>query len=201
MKTRLLISLSSLFAIALFEMARAQPSTNEQMVTDAVEAQVDESFEGDSGRALLIIPGQPELDILVAGAIADAMRHKYPQVMLASSPSPSADNLTFDIQGFDFRFRKGASRGFLKAHKIKRELQGQLRITIKSGTDGQLREVKDIPFSSTDVIEPGWAKYVDSRSIPELAPLAPSSSWSRYVEPALVITAVGTLVYLFFANR
>ncbi len=201
MKTKLLMTLSLVYAIALSGVAWAQPPTNEQIVTDAVKAQVDKSFERDSARALLIIPGPTELDILVAGAIADAMRRKYPQVMLASSPSPAADNLTFDIQGFDFRFRKGASRGFLKAHKIKRELQGQLRITVKSGTDGQLREVKDIPFSYTDVIEPGWAKYVNSRSISELAPPVPTSSWSRYAEPALVITAVGTLVYLFFANR
>jgi hypothetical protein len=201
MKTKLLAPLSLIYAMMMIGVARAQPPTNEQMVTDAVEAQVEKSLERDSARALLIIPGQTQLDILIAGAIANPMRRKYPQVMLSSSPSPAADNLTFDIQGFDFRFARGASRGFLKAHRIKRELRGQLRITIKSGMDGQLREVKDIPFSYTDAIEPGWAKYVNSRTISELAPPVPTSSWSRYVEPALVISAVGTLVYLFFANR
>jgi hypothetical protein len=201
MRNKLLMPLSAVCMIALFEMARAQPPTNEQIVTDAVKEQVDRSFKGDSAPALLVISDQSELDFLAAGAIADAMRNKYPQVMLASSPAALADNLTFDIQGFDFRFRKGASRGFLRAHKIKRELQGQLRITIKSGMEGQLRDVKDVPFSYNDVIEPEWAKYVNSRTIPELAPAPPVSSWSRFVEPSLAIAAVGTLVYLFFANR
>jgi hypothetical protein len=192
---------SLLMVLACMSSARTQPLTNEQIVVNTVRQQINQNIEKDSASALLVISSEKELDLLIAGAIADAMRTKYPQVLLASSPSPNANNLAFDIQGFDFSFHKGASRGFLKAHKIKRQLQAQLRITIRSGMDGQLREVRDFSVAYDDIIDPAWAKFVNSRNIPELAPPVPSSGWSRYVEPTLVISAVGTLVYLFFANR
>ncbi len=192
---------SLLLAFIGFTSVWSQPVTNEQIVVNSVREQITQGIEKDSAAALLIISGEKDLEILIAGAIADAMRSKYPQVLLSSTLAPNADNLQFDLQGFDFSFSKGASRGFLKAHKIKRQLQAQLRITIRSGMDGQLREVKDFSVAYNDVIDPAWAKYVNSRNIPELAPQAPASGWSRYVEPTLVIGAVGALVYLFFANR
>jgi hypothetical protein len=195
-----------IFLILVFEFAgiaivHSQPPTNEQLVVSAVKEEIDKSLSKDSTSTLLVISGKKELEILIGGAIADAMRDKYTQVLMDSIPTRNADNLTFDIQGFDFSFYKGASRGFLKAHKIRRQLQAQLRITISSGMDGQLREMKDIALNRSDTIEPVWAKYVNSRNIVELSPQAPASNWSRYVEPTLVIAAVGALVYLFFANR
>jgi hypothetical protein len=198
------LGILSLFCILVFISFRtsfSQPPTNEQVVISAVRDEVDKNFSSDSASALLVVASEKELDLLVAGAIADAMRTKYPQVLLSSTAAPNAENLTFNIEGFDFAFRKGASRGFLKTHKIRRDLQTQLRITIKNGTDGQLREVKDLTISHSDTLDPAWVKYVNSRNINELAPQAPPSGWSRYVEPTLVIGAVGALVYLFFANR
>ena len=201
MRNKLIAPFSLLLSLSCFIPALSQPSTNEQIVIDAVKSQVERNISPDSDGALIVISGVSELEILISGAIADAMRGKYSQVMLGSTPGLTADNLTFDVQGFDFSFRNGDSRGFLRAHKIRRDLQGRFRITIKSGVDGQLREVKDIPISYTDSMDPGWAKYVNSPNIPLLAPPVPPSKWTRYVEPALVISAVGALVYLFFANR
>ncbi len=201
MRNNLVAPLTLLLTMALILPALSQPSTNEQIVIDAVRSQVDKGISPDSDGALVVISGATDLEMLVSGAIADAMREKYSQVMLASAPAPSADNLTFAIQGFDFSYRNGGSRGFLKARKISRELRGQLRITIKSGTDGKLREVEDILISYNDSIDPGWAKYVNSPNIALLAPPVPPSKWTKYIEPALVVSAVGALVYLFFANR
>jgi hypothetical protein len=196
-----IILLSVFLALIGFAVARSQPPTNEEVVVSAVKDQVEKNFGSDSVPALLVISGEKELELLVGGGIADAMRDKYPQVLLSSAPAPNADNLTFNIEGFDFSFHKGASRGFLKTHKINRRLQEQLRITIRNGIDGQVREMKELSISYSDTIDPAWAKYVSSPNIVELSPSAPVSSWSRYVEPGLVIAAVGALVYLFFANR
>ncbi len=201
MRNSLVAPLSLLLVMAYFIPALSQPSTNEQIVIETVRSQIDKSISPDSGGALVVISGANDLEILISGAIADAMRGKYFQVMLGSAPAPSADNLTFAVQGIDFSYRNGDSRGFLRAHKILRELRGQLRITIKGGIDGQLREVKNIPISYKDSIDPGWAKYVNSPNIPLLAPPVPPSKWTKYIEPALVVSAVGALVYLFFANR
>jgi len=200
-KSAAIIILILVFEFAGLAIVHSQPPTNEQIVFSAVKEEIDKSLSKDSASALMVVSGKKELEVLIGGAIADAMRRKYPQVLMDSMPSPNADNLTFDIQGFDFSFNKGASRGFLKAHKIRRQLQAELRISIRSGVDRQLREMKDIVIERSDTIEPAWAKYVNSRNIVELSPQAPASNWSRYVEPALVIAAVGALVYLFFANR
>jgi hypothetical protein len=203
MKSRFSVIIFLILFLQFVDIAivHSQPPTNEQLVVSAVKEEIDKSLSKDSASVLMVISGKKELEVLIGGAIADAMRSKYPQVLMDSTPSPNADNLTFDIQGFDFSFHKGASRGFLKAHKIRRQLQAQLRITISSGLDRQLRDMKDIEFYRSDTIEPVWAKYVSSRNIAELSPQAPASSWSRFVEPTLVIAAVGALVYLFFANR
>lgn len=53
----------------------------------------------------------------------------------------------------------------------------------------------------TDIIQRSLIKSLSNHSYPFLYPSFSCDPLSRYVEPALVTTIVGGLVYLFFANR
>jgi len=183
---------------------------------------VENAIPGDSASPVLIIsdniyksetesksgPGDEdrqahfeEFVMLCRDGIAEGLRDKYRQVFIDSIPDDHYLGLTYGILGTDFKYSKGSSRGMFKSRRIKREFRLQLRINIKGSLDNAVLDSYDIPVNYRDEIEPSMQDYVRSRKLEELAPKDPGSGWSRYVEPALVISTVGVLVYLFFANR
>jgi hypothetical protein len=196
-----LLLLTPVLFVLLFNIAFGQPPTNEQVVISAVKDATLKQFQEIHQGAISIITGKTALDSLFSTSVADAMRARYSQVMIASGPNSALDNLTINILGFEFKYKKGSGRGFLRACRIKRELRCDLRIIIESDSGGALQDMQNLTINYSDQIDPSQTSFVKSRDIPELAPAFPGSRWSRFVEPALVTVAVGTLVYLFFANR
>lgn len=199
-KSRLSLIIAGVILLS-FGIAYGQPLSNEQIVISSVKAAVDSEVTGDSTHTLQITVKAAELDRLVGDGLYDGLRDKYGKAIYLSSLDPQLLSLNYDILGFDFSYKKGQSRGFFKSHKIARDFRCQLRININGGPDSKLILSQGISVSYHDEIEPSDLNYVKSRRIPELAPSAPGSGWSRYAEPSLVIASVGTLVYLFFANR
>jgi len=193
----LISSISLCFTVS----ASGQPLSNEQVVISSVKDAAANGLSGDSENSLRIVSDEEGLQGIFATGIAEGIIGKYARVMIMPTEDSSAFNLNFDILGFNFTYEKGSSRGFLKTKKIRRALNCELRIIVKSGADGALREIKRLPIDYHDEVEPSSIKVINSRIIPELAPVAPGSGWSRFMEPSLVIATVGALVYLFFANR
>lgn len=195
--------LSSVFIVLLLlhGAASAQPPTNEQLIITAVKAAVEKEIPADPSSGVRIIGGGEGKARLFEQGIADGLRSKYGLVAIGQTGDSLFKNVNYDIQGFEFGYEKGSSRGFLRNRRVIRHFRCQLRITIQDNPDGVLLASRDIGIDISDQIEPSDLEYVKSRDIPELAPEPPGSGWSRIAEPALVIASVGALVYLFFANR
>lgn len=192
---------ATIFLLLSGPFAAGQTLSNERVVISAVRSAVDGGLSGDSTAAVRVVSDEEGLRGIFATGIAEGIMNKFSRVMIAPSPDTNSLNLFFEIYGFDFDYGKGGSRGFLRARRIRRQLGCELSITMKSGVDGTLLDIKRLAVSYGDEVEPSSVRVINSRHIPELAPEAPGSGWSRYAEPSLVIATVGVLVYMFFANR
>jgi hypothetical protein len=194
MLAALIISAPAILAQGLIE-------TNEQIVISSVQEAVIESLRTETFGRMVIPLAQSGIERPVSVGIAGALRDMGVEVLADGAGGDSAKRLSYDVLGFDFSYRRGDSRGFLRKPMIKREFAAQLRITVKAPPNGRIVFLNEIGVEYNDNIAPGFVELARSRDIPELAPDPPGSGWIRFVEPAIVTGAVGALVYLFFANR
>jgi hypothetical protein len=200
-KAKILFFIAGLIFLSAFRVAvSGQPLSNEQIVLTTVKQAVAEKITGDTSFIVQVEVKSGELEKLIGDGIRDGLRNKFGQPIYLTELDPQKLTLSFNISGFDFTYKKGHSRGFLKSNKIARDLRCQVRLSIDNTATG-ISNFHEILAIYHDEIEPSDLNYVKSHSIPELALAAPGSGWSRYAEPSLVIASVGTLVYLFFANR
>lgn len=196
-----IIYLCACFSASLSAAAGAGPVSNEQVVIMATAHNIDSAFTRVMPQEMNIVADSGGMNSLISFGIAEGLRGKYDRITISRAPDTSASNLDFDLLGFAMDYGLGSSRGFLKGRRIRRELRCELRINIRDGKGGALREARSLAITHVDEIERSDIGFVNSRDISELAPQAPESSWSRYAEPSLVVASVGVLVYLFFANR
>lgn len=197
-KSNIAIACAFLFALSV-STSFASPASNEQILINSTAAKVESSFSEVMTGGLSIVTDTTGLGGLISAGIAEGLKGRYDTILLAAGPVTIGPNLYFDLLGFNLDYKKGASRGFLRGRKIRREMLCELRINIRDG--GLLRDARNVTVYYNDEIERADIRFVNSRDIPALAPEPPGSSWSRYAEPALVVGSVGALVYLFFANR
>jgi len=200
-KAKLLILFAGLIITAVWNVAfSGQPLTNEQIVLSTVKQAVADKVPGDTSVIVQIEVKSGELERLIGDGIRDGLQDKFRQAINPGEIDPQKLTINYEMLGFDFTYKKGHSRGFLKSNKVARDLRCQVRLSIDNGASGNSNS-HEISAFYHDEIEPADLNYAKSRTIPELSPAAPGSGWSRYAEPSLVIASVGTLVYLFFANR
>lgn len=188
--------LAVIWSIDLF----SQPLSNEQIVISTIRQAVAEKVPADTSHSMQIVEKAGELERLIGDCILDGLHDKFRKAIYILESDSQKLTIDYAVLAFDFTYKKGGSRGFLKSNKIARDLRCQIRLNIDNAAAG-VSNSHEISAIYHDEIEPSDLTYVKSRRIPELAPAAPGSGWSRYVEPSLVIASVGTLVYLFFANR
>ena len=198
---------SSIFIIACLAvltvgpLAGGQPPTNEQVVVSAVKSACEKEFNESRGSRLRIITTGTGLEGLVSTGIAAAMRSKYLEVVLAGKPDSLSDNLFFDLAGFDMSYKEGEARGFMKGHAINRRLRSLLLVTIRQGVQGQILDQKSLDIEYSDTIDPSMMNAINSDYLPQLAPKAPGSDWSKYAAPAVFAVSAGVIMYLYFAHR
>lgn len=175
--------------------------SNEQIVSTTVKAAALRELGDFQNQRIVVVTDGTPLNGMIASALADALRNKSAEVMLASQPDSTSENLAFKILNFEFKYKKGSRRGFLRQHRIKREFQSQLQLTLESGVSGDIIAAYNLPLSYNDQIDPGSSASVKSDDIPELALKSPGGAISKLAKPALVVASVTVLVYLFFANK
>lgn len=175
--------------------------TNEEVVISSVRAAVEETMRGQKLDRIQMNMAKSGIDGPVSNGIAEALRSLGIKVFAGGNDAGSANGLDYDLLGFDFNYRKGTSRGFLRKPMIRREFEARLRITVTESIKGPISSFEDVAVSYVDNIDPRFANLVRSRDIPELAPDLPGSGWTKVVEPVVVTAAIGGIVYLFFANR
>lgn len=197
----MILALISLILVSITASAQKLVPTNEEVVISSVRAAVEEKMRGQGLDQIQMNMAKSGIDGPISNGIADALRSLGIQVFAGGNDSVSVNSLDYDLLGFDFNYRKGTSRGFLRKPMIKREFEARLRITVTELVKGPILSFEDVAVSYIDNIDPRFANLVKSRDIPELAPDLPGSSWTKVVEPVVVTTAIGGIVYLFFANR
>ncbi len=191
-----------IIALAIFTFpASAQIISNEQAVILAARAGVDENFNNGAFEAVKIEVGESEISRPVAIGLAEGFENININVVGNAPADSSVKKIECDILGFDFKYENGDSRGFLQRRMIKRKFTAFLKVTVIDPEIMSVSEIKDITINYEDQINPELADLVKSRTIHALAPRFPSSGYKRVVEPVIVTGAVGSLIYLFFANR
>ncbi len=173
--------------------------TNEQVVSKAFRDVVGHAGILDGlidirVEPVVASPGRP-----LYNGLTEALAARGISVHSRGGAAPKS--MTIEILGFDFRYGRGKSRGFLRAPMIKRIFDARVRISLTEIRNGQLLGAEDLAVSYADELNPAVERLIKSRDIPELAPALPVSGWTRIVEPVVVTAAVGGLMYLFFANR
>lgn len=181
--------------------AQKQVLTNEQVVISAVREAAEKTMRDNGLDKIQIDMAKSGINRPISYGIADALRSLGVEVFAGGLSEEPINDLKYDVLGFDFDYRKGGSRGFLRKPMIKREFAARLRITISKSNAGRISSFEDIVVSYIDNIDPKFSDLVKSRDIPELAPDLPGSGWTKIVEPVVVTAAIGGIVYLFFANR
>jgi hypothetical protein len=194
----------SIAAIAFFILsgsAGAQVITNEQAVANAAREGVLTNFQD-------LKPGNINIRVLdndITRPVAIGLSEGFEGLgFVVFGNDESLNNVQYlecDILGFEFKYENGDSRGFLRKRMIRRKFIAALKLTFMKAEDKHISGIKDITISFEDQINPEWGDLVKSRKIPALDPPFPSSGLVRVVEPVIVTSAVGALVYLFFANR
>lgn len=198
-KSRLAYTLPPFLFLAISLRAQDRSPTNEQVVIKAVSDAALKSgfFSGLSD--VRIKTADTGISRPISSGLIESMRSAGISVRADDADAEVA--VVYDVLGFDFDYKRGGSRGFLRNPKIRRVFDARIRITSTSLMDGSILGVGDIEASYEDQIEPRFAELVKSPDIPELAPDLPGSGWAKIIEPVVVTAAVGGLVYLFFANR
>lgn len=175
--------------------------TNEQIVSFAVKNAVEEEFAGVSYNSVQIQQKNSYISKPIMNGIIEAFKNIGVSVYVNSNNNSNSPLITYDIQGFSFRYLKGDSRGFLRNRMIKRNFNSHIKLIVEDARNGHIYEMKDIDINYSDQVDPKFADLIKSRNIPELSPNYPVSNFKRIVEPVVVTAAIGSLVYLFFANR
>mgnify|MGYP000617586599 CR=1 FL=1 len=189
-----------LFLVSGAILSHAEPLSNEFVFSNAVETAVSEVIDSlrlSPGR--LRIVRESGIDGLAADALAAAMVKSGWIIAADSDSSFSADLFESKIRlsAFRFAYEKAGSRGLLKKPDIRRHLRGQIYMSLLGPVDF----VGYRAFEHSDTIRYEEANYVASRRYKELNPELFVSGAGRYLEPAVVISAVGALVFLFFNSR
>ncbi len=192
----------AVFLILMFGLipVYAEPPSNEfifsRAVGQAVSSVVD-SLKLTPGRMRVV--REPGIDELAAEAFTAAMV-KAGWVISGVTDSFIASEeyeSKIRISAFRFTYEKAGSRGILKSPDIRRHLRGQIYVSLL----GPVNFIGYRGFDFSDTIRYQEANYVASRKYKELNPELFMSGAGRYLEPAVVISAVGALVFLFFNSR
>ena len=202
MKKAVNISIILLLIIGLYTVVYGQEPviTNEEAVVNSVEKAIYGKLSAYGKSSLYINSADKGINQPISQGIINAAKKGGMRVYLDETKAADYQVL-YDVLGFEFKYENGSSRGFLRDKKIRRNLNTLLRLTLKTTDDGEVAMLDDLRVVFEDEIDPGYFDYVSSDDIPSLSPLPPKSTVKKIAEPVVMTTAIGALVFLFFANR
>lgn len=174
------------------------PPTNEQMVVNTVSRSIKALID-----SLQLVPSNVLIEKVngLNGLVINGVRSAFIDAgwTLLNQYEKNPDFIVnADLTSFEFNYRKGKSRGFFNKPFIRRELTGQILLSV---TDDSYGYVGFVEFSGGDEVLPEQANYIASFRYKKLAPEMPGTGVMRYLEPIAVTATIGGLIYLFFINR
>lgn len=199
------IKICSLFIIIISSLplstVSSQVITNEQAVIEACRNGVTDSSTTFEFTDIIIEVSESEISRPVEIGLTEGFKSLGINVVGNDRSDSALQYVKCDILGFEFKYKNGDSRGFLRKRMIRREFKAVLKLTFSNLRDKSVSEIRDFDISYEDQINPALANLIKSRTIPALDPPFPSSGMKRIAEPVIVTAAAGALIYLFFANR
>ncbi len=110
-------------------------------------------------------------------------------------------DLFYRIIQLKLTYPKVKSKGLFGKKMVTRESELNLSFRLMDTTSGKILWTKRTNHTTFDVIPQKRIAMLENKQYLFLSPELPQSSTRKYIEPALVATVVGGLVYLFFASR
>jgi len=177
-----------------------QTQTNEQIIVNKVSESALALIDSLSLKpSKAIIKPSAGINELAADGFKSALLQSgFTIENREASPGDSGYMIDVILSAFDFKYLNGKSRGFLKKKYIKRQVTGQLLISI---TGNGYNYVGFKNFEYSDEVDPSQLNYIAGIRYNQLSPVAPGGGLMRYLEPLAVTATVGGLIYLFFVNR
>ncbi len=212
---RVLLVLLSLLGITSITRAedhtvsRDIPPSNEEFLRGAIRSLLEETWADfpENPSDFLILKAEvdrPE-NWLLEDELLTYLLSINRQVGLSTADSnrhlPESKLLFYRIIDLKLDYPKTQRRGIWGRRSVTRRAWMVLSFREEDQTTGKVLWSHRGEQEKTDIIQPSWIKSLSNQSYPFLCPSFSSDPLSRYVEPVLVTTIIGGLVYLFFANR
>jgi len=141
-------------------------------------------------RGVTVIPPQP---VAPAGTYTGA----------APAPAPAADEVVLQYQAIAFGVRyPDTYRSFWVGGKnVIRRADVRVLATLTDTANGSVLWMGEAARDHEDEFSAGDAAAMEQGTYAFAHPAAPTSSWTRFVEPVFVTGIIVGLVYLFFSNQ
>ena len=181
-------------------------STNLEVVTETIRQAASTALERmekmpremDWDQPILLKPlGRNEANWLVEYVLADQMLARGFRVNQdAARIAADAPILSYRI--LELRLSSQAS---LVGGKVKRYSQLSMALNFSQGSDQTLYWQDEVSAQVQDVVRKNEMTLLQHSSYKFAKTEVKEQSWGKFVEPVIVTTVLGGLIYLFFSNR
>lgn len=181
-------------------------STNLEVVTETIRQAASTALERmekmpremDWDQPILLKPlGRNEANWLVEYVLADQMLARGFRVNQDSSRiAAEAPILSYRILELGL-----SSQASLVGDKVTRYSHLSMALNFSQGSDQTLYWQDEVSAQVQDVVRKNEMKLLQHSSYKFAKTEVKEQSWGKFVEPVIVTTVLGGLIYLFFSNR
>lgn len=183
--------------------ADSQP-TNMQFLLDTAEQAVDGAL-ADLDLTQLDTPGETAVVLTSQGKHAGdwVVEHLLVEAMLSrgftvaqdsAAAAPSWPHLSYRVLDLAIGGNSGVLRGSVQR-------RCRVNISLRLAVGGEVLGVSEFSREATDRISRRQVSSLESPGYAFAKTDLQEQSWGKYVEPVIVSSVLGSLVYLFFSNR
>lgn len=117
----------------------------------------------------------------------------------ANDPTGKSILLEVGVEEFGVDYMQTKRGSIFRSRRISRQAKGTFSFRI---SDGRTEQILRVTEQVSDTIPYNKREQVENRSLPfTLGDVPEGSITDRYLGPAIIITATGIVVYLFFSIR
>ncbi len=193
------------FFLCLTTAAASVPApspTNMDLLVETLEAAVDEAFTDmpvPEGESSVLIIGQKKHDAgwLLEHILAARLLNRGFAVNLdTATAAPGSARLSYLIHDLGVSGRSG-----LLSRKIQRQSRASLALQLSQGEDQILLWRQEVATVRSDRVSKNRMDLLQNDKHKFAQTGLEEQTWSKFVEPVMISSVLGGLIYLFFSNR
>lgn len=186
----------------LFLSAAAGTESNEEFCAGTLR-EVADSLIADlrppQQSGVVLLPTSGFRGELLYNRLVETLQNQGYAVYLSDSSSSQRPNLQTSLDGLDLNYH-GLHSGLFSRGEVERTCVVSAGARLLDGQGKLLNSTSIVTYGMSDTLDFESARLARS-SDGLYAPDMPASLYQRLVEPALILSITGALVYLFFASR